>query len=210
MIKVFIADDHPIVRAGLRQLIDYSDDISVIGEAEDGTQVIKSVNELEPDVVLLDISMPGMNGLDILKQLTPTRPDLPVLILSMHSEDQYAIRVLKAGAAGYLTKTRTPDELVNAIRTVAAGKKYISSSIAERLAQGLGSGFDHALHEALSDREMQVLQKIAQGHTVTEIAEQLILSVKTISTYRSRILEKLNLRTNAELTYYAIKNEIVE
>lgn len=210
MTKVYIADDHPIVRAGLKQLIQEAEDITVIGEAEEGSVVLNAIDDLNPDVVLLDISMPGMSGLDILKQLKSLKPDLPVLILSMHPEEQYAIRVLKAGAAGYLTKTRTPDELIKAIRTVSAGKKYISTSVAERLADSLDSGFDKLLHETLSDREMQVLRKIAQGMTVSEIAEQLALSVKTISTYRSRILEKLKLRTSAELTYYAIKNEIVE
>ncbi|MFH1853413.1 MAG: response regulator transcription factor [Candidatus Neomarinimicrobiota bacterium] len=209
MIKILIADDHPIVRAGLKQLIGETSDITVVGEAEDGFRVEQLLAVTQPDILVLDLSMPGRDGLDILKQVKPLYPNLQVLVLSMHAEDQYAIRVLKAGAAGYLNKNKAPEELIAAIRRVSTGHKYISAAVAERLAMDLDVSRGQALHELLSDREIQVLKLIASGRTISEIAGELFLSVKTISTYRSRVLQKLHLRTNAELTHYAIRNHLV-
>jgi len=210
MIRVLIADDHPIVREGLKQIIAETSDMVVANEASNAQEVLDKVWESDYSVVLLDISMPGRSGLDILKQLKSERPELPVLILSVHPEEQYAVRVLRAGASGYLTKESAPDELIAAIRKVSLGRKYVSSSLAEKLAFDLEIEAEKPLHETLSDREYQVLCMIAQGKTVKEIAEELSLSVKTISTYRSRILEKMRMNNNAQLTHYAIKNRLVE
>jgi len=210
MIRVLIADDHPIVREGLKQIIAETPDMVVANEASNAQEVLDKVWENDYSVVLLDISMPGRSGLDILKQLKSERPELPVLILSVHPEEQYAVRVLRAGASGYLTKESAPDELIAAIRKVSLGRKYVSSSLAEKLAFDLEIEAEKPLHETLSDREYQVLCMIAQGKTVKEIAEELSLSVKTISTYRSRILEKMRMNNNAQLTHYAIKNRLVE
>jgi DNA-binding NarL/FixJ family response regulator len=210
MIKILIADDHPVVRKGLKDIIQATPDMTVSGEASDGQEVLENVRKIDFDVVVLDIAMPGRSGLDILKELKSGKPELPVLILSIHPEDQYAVRVLKAGASGYLTKDSAPDELITAIRKVSRGKKYISASLAEKLAYDLEIGAEKPLHETLSDREYDVMCRIASGKTVKEIAEQLYLSVKTISTYRSRILEKMKMENNAELTHYAIKLGLVE
>jgi len=210
MIKILVADDHAVVREGLKRIIAETADLVVAGEASNGQEVLEKVQSGHWDVVLLDISMPGRGGLDVLRQLRGEKPKLPILVLSMHSEDQYAVRVLKAGAAGYLTKDSAPEQLVNAIRRVIRGRKYISPSVAEKLAFDLEIDFKEALHENLSDREYQVLCMIASGKTVTEIAERLALSVKTISTYRTRILEKMKMSNNAELIRYAIKHGLVE
>lgn len=210
MIRIIIADDHPIVREGLKQILAGAHDIQVIAEADTGYDLLDKLPKFQPDTILLDIKMPGIGGLDVLKQIKSLKPELPVLILSMHPEEQYAIRVLKAGAAGYLTKNSAPEKLVDAIRKVNQGGKYISSSLAERLAFDLDSDSHKSSHEFLSDREYQVLCMIAQGKTVSEIADTLKLSVKTISTYRARILEKMKMKNNAELTYYAIQNGLVE
>ncbi len=212
MIKVLIADDHAIVRHGLKQLIADSPDMTVAGEAGSGAELLLLVRQSRVDVVLLDISMPGKNGVEILKQIHAEQPNLAVLILSTYPEDQYAVRVIKAGAAGYLTKESAPEQLLSAIRAVALGKKFIVASVAELLANELGSNRAAGLapHEALSDREFQVFRLLAGGKTATEIAQQLSLSVKTVSTYRSRILLKMNLKNNAELTFYAVKNSLVE
>lgn len=210
MIKILIADDHAIVREGLKQILAETPDMVVADEASNGQEVLNKVWEKEYHVVVLDISMPGISGLDILKQLKSQRPRLPVLVLSMHPEEQYAVRVLRAGASGYLTKQSVPDELITAIRKVSLGMKYVSSSLAEKLASDLGIEAEKPLHETLSDREYQVMCMIASGKTVREIADELFLSVKTISTYRSRILEKMKMKTNAELTHYAIKNQLVD
>ena len=209
MLRILIADDHPVFRQGLRQILNETSDIVVTDEVSDGLEVIGMVRASRCDVVLLDISLPGMNGIDILKQLKKEQPGLPVLVLTMHPEEQYAIRALKAGASGYLTKESTPDELVTAIRKVSAGGKYISSSLAEKLAYELGGMNEKAPHETLSDREYQIMLLIASGKTVTEIAKTLSLSIKTVSTYRSRILEKMKMKSSAELTYYSIKNQLV-
>jgi DNA-binding NarL/FixJ family response regulator len=210
MIKVFIADDHPIVREGLKQVLADASDMVVTGEANNGRELIHQLRNNSYDVLILDISMPGMSGLDVLKQLKIEKPELPVLVLSVHSEDQYAVRVLRAGASGYLTKASAPDELIGAIRKVLSGGRYISSFLGEKLASELDLETDKPLYETLSDREYQVLCLIASGKTVKEAADELSLSVKTISTYRTRILEKMNMKTNAELTHYAIKNRLVE
>jgi len=210
MLKVLIADDHPVVREGLKQIVTETQDMVVAGEANNGQEVLNKIREGDYDVIVLDITMPGRNGMDVLRQLRSERPRLPVLILSIHSEEQYALRALRAGASGYLTKESAPDELVVAIRKVSWGGKYISSSLAEKLAFKLEVGREQAPHETLSDREYQVMCRIASGKTVMEIAQELSLSEKTISTYRSRILEKMNMKNNAELTYYAIKNQLVD
>jgi two-component system invasion response regulator UvrY len=210
MLKILIADDHAIVRQGLKQIVTETRDITVADEASNGQELLNKIREGEYDVVVLDITMPVRDGMDVLRQLRSEKPRLPVLMLSIHPEEQYALRALRAGASGYLTKESAPDELVVAIRKVSSGGKYISASLAEKLAFELEFGHEQALHETLSDREYQVLCLIASGKTVTEIAQELSLSEKTISTYRSRILEKMNMKNNAELTYYAIKNQLVD
>jgi len=210
MLKIIIADDHPIVRAGMKQIISEDSDLLVADEAGDGRQLLSKIREENFDVVILDISMPHMDGLDVLKQLKIEKPKLPVIVLSIHPEDQYALRVLKAGASGYVTKGSAPDELINAIRKVCRGGKYISPSIAEKLAFQLDADFEEMPHEALSDREYQVLCLMASGKTVTEIADELTLSVKTVSTYRARILEKMDMKNNAELIHYAVQNKLVD
>ncbi|MBI4825626.1 MAG: response regulator transcription factor [Nitrospirae bacterium] len=209
MIKILIVDDHAIVREGLKQILSETSDIVVTGEANNGQEALEKVWHNKYDVVLLDISMPGRNGLEILKQIKHDNPALQVLILSVSPEEQYAVRALKAGASGYLTKESTPNELIAAIRKVSSGKKYVSSSLAERLACHLEAKSEDSLHESLSDREYEVMCMIASGKAVKEIAESLCLSVKTISTYRSRILEKMEMKNNAQLTHYAISNRLV-
>lgn len=210
MIRILIADDHAIVRKGLKQIVAETADMVVADEACTGHEVLDKVRDNEYDVVVLDISMPGGDGVDILKQIKKEKPKIPILVLSMHPEEQYAVRVLHAGAAGYMTKESAPDELITALRRVAAGRKYISSSLAEQLAFKLERNADRPLHEILSDREYQVMCMIASGKEVKKIAEELCLSVKTVSTYRSRILEKMRMKNNAELTRYAIKQQLVE
>lgn len=209
MLKILIADDHAIVRQGLKQIVTETPDMVVAGEASNGQELLNKIKESDYDVVVLDITMPGRDGMDVLKQLRSEKPELPVLMLSIHPEEQYALRALRAGAAGYLTKESAPDELVVAIQKVSRGGKYISSSLAEKLAFELEVGREQAPHETLSDREYHVMCLIASGKTVMEIAQELSLSEKTISTYRSRILEKMKMKNNAELTYYAIKNQLV-
>ena len=209
-IRVFIADDHAIVREGLKQILAEMPDIIVAGEAENGLDAIKLFRKAKCSVMLLDISMPDRSGIDVLKQVKKENPEIAVLMLSMHREDQYAIRSLKAGAAGYLTKQSAPRELVTAIRQVATGQKYVSAALAQELASSIGDDHETALHDTLSDREYQTLTMIASGKTVSTIAEELSLSVKTISEYRARLLVKMKLKNSAELTHYAIKNQLVE
>jgi two-component system invasion response regulator UvrY len=210
MIKVLIADDHPIVRQGLRQILSEIPDMVVAGEAVNGQEALDQVGAGGWDVLVLDITMPDRSGLDILKELKHQQPHLPVLVLSIHAEEQFAVRLLKAGASGYLTKENAPDELVKAIRKVVGGGKYVSQTLAESLAFSLDVASDRPLHETLSDREFQVMQLMASGKTLTEIAEELSLSAKTVSTYRTRLLEKMNLKTNAEIVRYALENGLVE
>lgn len=210
MIKILIADDHAIVRAGLKQIVADTSDMVVSGEAVDGQEVLEQVRKEDWDLILLDISMPGRGGIDTLKELKIEKPKLPVLVLSMYPEEQYAIRALKAGASGYLTKESAPEELIEAIRKVSQGRKYISVALAESLALHVGANSEKPLHETLSNREYQVMLMIASGKTVKEIANDLSLSVKTISTNRVRALKKMGMKNNAEITYYAIKHELVK
>ena len=210
MLRVLIADDHPVFRRGLKQIIAETSDLVVADEAADGREALLKARTGDYDVVLLDISMPFKNGLDVLSQLKSERPTLPVLMLSMHPEEQYAVRALKTGASGYLTKESAPEELVAAIRKVSRGGKYVSASLAERLASMLDEDDKRLPHEALSNREYQVMLLIASGKSVSEIAQELSLSVKTVSTYRARILEKLRMTNNAELIRYATKNDLVD
>ncbi|MCD6384548.1 response regulator transcription factor [Candidatus Sumerlaeota bacterium] len=210
MIKILIADDHPIVREGIKQILAETDDMVVAGEAATSQEVLNKVLKEDFDVVLLDISMPGRSGLDVLKEIKFAKPKIQVLMLSIHPEEHYAERVIKAGASGYLTKESAPDELIGAIRKVSQGRKYISPSFAEKLASRLDTDTDKLPHERLSDREYQVMRMIASGKTVKEIAEEMALSIKTISTYRSRVLQKMGMKNNAELTYYVIKHNLVE
>lgn len=209
-IRVFIADDHAIVREGLKQILAEQRDIVVAGEAETGLDAIRLFSKARCHVMLLDISMPDRNGIEVLKLVKKDKPDSAVLMLSMHREDQYAIRSLKAGAAGYLTKQSAPRELVVAIRQVAAGQKYVSAALAQTLATQVGADHDAPPHEGLSDREYQTLLMIASGKTVSDIARELSLSVKTVSEYRARLLVKMKLKNSAELTHYAIRNQLVE
>jgi len=210
MIRILIADDHAIVRQGLKQIVQETSDMAVADEATDGHEVLDKVSRNDYDCIILDISMPGKDGLDTLKQLHVSKPEVPVLLLSVHPEEQYAKRALKAGAAGYLTKKTAPDELISAIRRICRGGRYISPSLAERLAFDVAGGRQGLPHEGLSDREFQVMCLLASGKTVTQVAEQLALSVKTVSTYRTRILEKMGMNSNAELTHYAIKEGLVD
>ncbi|MFQ6116263.1 MAG: response regulator [bacterium] len=209
MIRLLIADDHALFREGLKRIFAEYDDLVVAGEASNGMEVLSQVCENDYDVVLLDISMPGRSGIDIIKQLKALEPEIRVLVLSMYSEEQYAFRALKAGASGYLTKNGASRDLINAIRKVSTGGKFISAAVAEQIAFDLEKGADEPPHKGLSDREFQVLCMIASGKTVKEIADELSLSVKTISTYRTRILEKMHMKNNAEITCYAIRNGLV-
>ena len=209
-IRVLIADDHAIVREGLKQILADTPNIVVEGEAENGLAAVQLVRGCDSNVLLLDISMPDRSGIEVLKQIRKEKPALAVLMLSMHREDQYAVRALKAGASGYLNKQSAPAELVNAIRQVASGRKYISPELAQQLANQVSDDRDEVLHESLSDREFQTLTMIASGMAVSDIAAELALSVKTVSMYRSRLLAKMRLRHNAELTHYAIKHKLVD
>lgn len=209
MIKVLIADDHTVVRQGLKQILADDPQLSVVGEAADGNEVLTALETLSVDALVLDITMPGRNGLDVLKEVKRKRPALPVLVLSMHPEDQFAIRILRAGAAGYITKESAPEELVGALRKVCSGGKYVSPQLAEKLAVFIGDETTRPPHEKLSDREFEVLRMLALGKTVTEVAEELLLSVKTVSTYRTRVLEKMKMTSNADLTRYALQNELI-
>ncbi len=204
--RVLVADDHAMLRKGIRQILSEIPSITTVDEATNGQEVLARIAKKLYDLVILDISMPGRNGLDILKQLKAERPRLPVLVVSMHPEEQYALRALKAGASGYLTKESAPDELIAAVQKILEGGKYVSQSLAERFVTELSKPSDKPLHELLSDREYEIFCLIASGKTVSEIGEDLALSVKTVSTYRSRIIEKTNLKTNAEITRYVIEN----
>ena len=210
MIKILIADDHAIVRKGLVQILTDVPDTFSIDEADCGEEALKRALHNDYDLVLLDISMPGKGGLEVLDVLKSQRPKLPVLVLSMHPEEQYAVRALRSGASGYLTKGSAADELLNAIQKVLSGGKYVSSSLAEKLAGSLDENIDKPLHETLSNREFQVMRMIGAGMTATEIAAEISLSVKTVSTFRTRILHKMRMKNNAELTYYVINNKLVD
>lgn len=210
MIRVMITDDHAIVRQGLKQILSETGDISVTGEAESGFQAMRVVRQQDFDVVLLDISLPDRNGLDVLKQIKKEHPDLAVLMLSMHNESEFAIRALKAGAAGYLNKQSAPAQLVTAIRQVASGQKFITPALAMELANAITSDTNRPLHTTLSDREFQTLCLIASGKGLTDISEEMCLSPKTVSVYRARLLEKLKLTNNSELIRYALMHQLVD
>jgi len=207
MLKILIADDHPIVRRGLQQILSGEADVAMVGEAQNSAEVLELVRTQEWDVVVLDITMPGRGGLDTLKELKRLYPSLPVLMLSIHPEDQYAVRAFRAGAAGYMTKGSAPDELIRAIRKITKGGKYVSPTLAEKLAFIMEA--EPPSHHSLSDREYQVMLMIGSGKTLSQIAEEMHLSIKTISTYRERILTKMKMKSNAELTYYAVKHNLV-
>jgi two-component system invasion response regulator UvrY len=208
--NILIADDHPVVRQGLRQMLASENDLNVVGEARNGHEVVEISKRVEWDVAVLDYNMPGRTGLELVKELKQRHPGRPVLILSMYPEERYALRALKAGAAGYITKESASGELVNAIRKVAKGGRYVSTSLGERLAQELAGDSERPVHERLSDREYQIMWMIASGKTVGEVAEQLFLSPNTVSTYRARILRKMNMKSNAELMHYAIAHHLVD
>jgi two-component system invasion response regulator UvrY len=211
MIRVLIADDHGIVRSGIRRMLEDHEDIQIVGEAADGYEAIQKARDTTPDVMLLDISMPGMDGLDVTKQLKTIVPKVRILILTVHGEEQYAPRLMRAGAMGYVTKHAAPEDLVEAIHVVHSGGRFISPTLAKNLAWlYLGEKADLTPVESLSDRELQVLCLLTKGNTNREIAESLHLSTKTIDTYRARVLEKLNLRNNAELTLFAIRHGLIE
>jgi two-component system invasion response regulator UvrY len=210
VIRVLVADDHGIVRKGLKQIVEEGGGMEVTGEAENGEEALSLVRAAEFDVVILDIAMPGRGGLDVLHEMKTERPALKVIVLSMYSEEQYAIRSLHEGASAYLTKNCPPEEILLAINTVASGRKYITPSIAERLASYIEEDSQEAPHENLSNRELQILLLIASGRQLNEIAEQLSLSAKTVSTYRSRILAKMGMETNAHLIRYALQHHLIE
>jgi two-component system invasion response regulator UvrY len=210
VIKVLVADDHAIVRRGLRQILAETPDILVGAEAANASEVRSLVQQQRFSVLLLDISLPGASGLELLADVRKERPDLPVLILTVHSEDQYAVRAIKSGAAGFLTKESAPERLIEAVRKVASGGRYVSEALAERLASALAGDGKGNPHERLSDREFEILKMLASGKTVSEVAHDLSLSVKTVSTHRTRLLKKMEMKTNAELTSYAVRNRLVE
>lgn len=210
MIRIAIVDDHAMVRAGLRQFFSDQSDFSVVAEAANGHEALDIVRRGELDVLVMDISMPGQGGVDALAAIKARAPDLPVLILSGFAEEHYATTLLRQGASGYLNKDCDPEDIVKAIRTVARGRKYISAAVAERLADGLGAEGAKALHEQLSDRELQVFLRLARGEAVGAMATSMCLSIKTVSTYRTRVMEKMMLESNSDLTYYALKNGLIE
>jgi DNA-binding NarL/FixJ family response regulator len=211
LIKVLLADDHSIVRAGLRRLVEESEDMEVVAEAADGREAIRLVQQTMPDVAVIDISMPGMDGLEVVQQLQTLYPQKPILILTMHEEAQFVVRAIEAGAMGYITKQSAPEQLVKAIRKVYAGSRYLTEDAVESLALRVARGTsDRSSLDFLSTRELQVLRRLALGHTNREIAAAYNISVKTVDTYRFRLLNKLNLRNNADLTRFAIQNRLIE
>ena len=211
MIKVLLADDHSIVRAGLRRIVEESGEMHVVAEAANGQEAIQLVNETAPDVAVVDISMPGLDGLEVIAQLQALKPKLPILVLTMHEEGQYVVRAIQAGAMGYLTKQSAPEQLVKAIRKIYDGQRYITDEAAESLALRVAKGSNgKSPLDSLSMRELQVLRRLAMGHTNREIANAYHISIKTVDTYRSRLLKKLGLRNNAELSRFAIQNRLIE
>jgi two-component system, NarL family, invasion response regulator UvrY len=211
MIKVLLADDHSIVRAGLRRIVEESGDMEVIAEAADGREAIQQAHKQLPDVAVIDISMPALDGLEVISQLRNYYPKLPILILTMHEEGQYVVRAIEAGAMGYITKQSAPEQLVKAIRKVHSGSRFVTDEAAEALALRVAKGaHGQSPLDSLSTRELQVLRRLAMGHTNREIANAYSISIKTVDTYRSRLLKKLNLRNNAELSRFAIQNRLIE
>jgi len=210
MIRIMIADDHAIVRQGLARILEKSGEMQIVAEHDNGADALNWLRDNDCDIALLDISMPGMNGIDLLKQLREEKPKLPVLVISIYAEDQYAVRLIKAGASGYLTKGCSPATLMKAVNRIISGSKYISPAVAEMLANEIGDTHEKLPHKILSDREYQILLLLASAKTIAEIADTLALSGKTISTYRNRILLKMHLRNNAELMRYAVDNHLVQ
>ncbi len=210
VIRVILADDHAMFREGVRQVLSETVGITVVGEASTAPEVIETAQRTECDVVVLDIAMPGRGGIDVLKQLKQLKPHLQVLVLSMYPEDQYAFRAIQAGASGYLTKNKASGELIDAIRRIASGRKYISPEVAEQLADDVEKSKDKPLHQKLANREYQIMCLIASGKTIKQISDELSLSVSSVSTVRARILKKMGMKTSAEITHYAIKNGLVE
>ena len=210
MIKMLVADDHPVVLKGIKDIISATHDITVADEARDGLDAVEKVRKNHYDVVLLDISMPGVDGLEALGEMQRLKPDLPVLILSIYPEEQFAVRAIKTGASGYLTKQSAPDELITAIRRVYRGGKYIGAILAEKMASDLARGDERPPHEKLSDREYEVMRMIVKGKSTKEMAEALLLSPKTISTYRRRVFQKMNIKSNVELARYAFEHKLIE
>lgn len=209
MIKVLVADDHPVVRLGLRQMLAETDDVHVAAEASSAQEVMQLVREQRWDIVVLDISLPGGNGIELIAEIRRERPETRVLILTMYSEEQYAVRAIKAGAAGFLNKESAPEKLTEALRKIAGGGRYVSAQLAEALAFLLAGESKGEAHERLSNREFEILKLLASGKTVSQVAHELTLSVKTISTHRTRILKKMNMKTNAELTHYAVRQGLI-
>ncbi|MBF8179033.1 DNA-binding response regulator [Herminiimonas sp. KBW02] len=210
MIKILVVDDHAVVRAGVQYFIAQVPDMKIEGEAATAQEAIRLVRSQDWDIVLLDINMPDKSGVEVLKQIKREKPDLPVLILSMHPESRYAVQILRSGASGYVQKEALAEELVNAIQTILRGHKYISHTVAELLTTELDTSTEKPLHETLSKREYEIFYKLCQGHGVTKIAEELCLSVKTVSTYRARVLQKMNMENNAGIIYYAIKQNLID
>ena len=208
MINIIIVDDHAVVRSGIKHILQERPDIHVVAEASSGSEAMKHLRENSTDIVLLDISMPDKSGIEVLKNIRSQHPEVSVLILTMHPEEQYAIRALKGGAAGYITKDSAPSELISAVLKISSGKRYISASLADKLAGMLDISTDQAPHETLSDREHEVMLLIASGKSMTEIAGSLNLSIKTVSTYKSRILTKMDLKSTADIIRYSIKNNL--
>ena len=210
MIKIGIVDDHAIVRSGLKQFFSDQVDLRVVGEAGSGREAIDLVRNVELDILVMDLSMPGQSGIDALAMIRAKAPDVGILILSGYPEEHYAVNLIRQGASGYLNKECDPEEIATAIRTVFRGRKYISPAVAELLADGLSGDGDKPAHEQLSERELQVFLRLAQGETIGNMAKAMFLSVKTVSTYRTRVLEKLKLASNSDLTYYALKNGLIQ
>lgn len=210
MIKVMIADDHPLIRKGFREALMDEPELTVVAEASDGREVLDLLDKTEVDIIVLDVSMPGMTGLEVLEHLKKEHRKIPILILSVHPEDGYAIRSLRSGASGYLTKESAPEELIYAIRKVARGGKYITPSLADKIIEEIESVKGQNLHDSLSNREFEILCMIARGKSVRQIAEALYISIQTVHTYRNRILEKMKMESNIELTHYAIQHSLIE
>lgn len=209
MINIFIADDHALIREGIKKILSTVSDINLVGETADANEISEQLKKVNCDILILDLSMPGKDGLDVLKEIKSFSPETKILIMTMFPEDQFAKRTLKAGASGYLTKEGAPDELITAIRRIASGRKYVSQNLAEKLAQDLEDNSDKPVQDLLSDREFQILKMIASGKSQTDIADELSISASTVNTYRSRILEKLNLQTTADLIHFAYHNKLI-
>lgn len=209
MIKILLADDHPIIIKGLKQIIEEEDDMKVTGEARNGNEALDLMRKNDYDIAILDITMPKKTGVEVIEEMKYLKKKIPVLVLSVHPEDQFAMRVLKTGAKGYMTKESAPENIVDAIKKIINGGKYISPTLAEKILSDINSDRDEAPHETLSNREFQIIVMIASGKTLKEIAEELNLNIKTISTYRQRILEKMNMTSNAELTRYVLDNKLM-